>query len=674
MRAPSDWPLPGRLAGAPKTMYRYTGATDGIVVCMHRSSRAPAPCAKRVQAAVSNGMPSHTHSITHAKTPSNGGVARKAFENAIKSVRHTKTPSSPNEWLTRAHARVRAACVRCRQAQCTSARRTLSRHCARGERSAKWCASVVGTRGLPVRVRGPASGGSEGKAMAAAAAVRRCRGAAAVARPLAVARPRGAAAAARVRRAAVRAADEAKASSIARLDALLGKPEVAAPAAEPAQEQREAAEPAAEQDAAPVPPADVGALYASLGAACDAGDVSATRSAMAALSEAGVAGLYGSATGTLRRRTTSMADLSSVGIKQPESIATPEERDDQGFLTTVLLTCSVLAVAGGFLPGDWGFFVPYLTGAIVLVVLAVGSTAPGLMYAVVDNITGAAQRANEGPEGERTLRHEAAHMLVSYCLGTPVISYSLDLGAEHTDLAEASLDRPLALKLIDDAELDRLAVMAMAGVAAEVRARAARDRTLARARASECSRASKGRWCLSRLRALRAREAGCLAGGSSLGATGADLLHPAAPRRLCPGPRVRPGQGWHRRPLRPAAPDKPRAEWPQRRAAAEHRALGGQGGRPGAAAGGARLRRAARGHGARRERARVHPSHRGRAVGGARGGAGKKSTAMARFENHNRQPSIEAEPATGDVHSSHSLSRALDAARRRRRATWRATR
>eukprot|EP00793_Prasinoderma_coloniale_P002134 PRCOL_00002642-RA len=303
--------------------------------------------------------------------------------------------------------------------------------------------------------------------MAAAAAVRQCRGAAAVARPLAVARPCGAAAAARVRRTAVRAADEAKASSIARLDALLGKPEVAAPAAEPAQEQREAAEPAAEQDAAPVPPADVGALYASLGAACDAGDVSATRSAMAALSEAGVAGLYGSATGTLRRRTTSMADLSSVGIKQPESIATPEERDDQGFLTTVLLTCSVLAVAGGFLPGDWGFFVPYLTGAIVLVVLAVGSTAPGLMYAVVDNITGAAQRANEGPEGERTLRHEAAHMLVSYCLGTPVISYSLDLGAEHTDLAEASLDRPLALKLIDDAELDRLAVMAMAGVAAE---------------------------------------------------------------------------------------------------------------------------------------------------------------------------------------------------------------
>ena len=163
MRAPSDWPLPGRLAGAPKTMYRYTGATDGIVVCMHRSFRAPAPCAKRIQAAVSNGMPSHTHVITDAKTPSNGGVARKAFENAIKSVRHTKTPSSPNEWLTRAHARVRAACGRCRQAQCTSARRTLPRHCARGERSATWCASVVGTARTPRACARPGERGERGE-------------------------------------------------------------------------------------------------------------------------------------------------------------------------------------------------------------------------------------------------------------------------------------------------------------------------------------------------------------------------------------------------------------------------------------------------------------------------------------------------------------------------------
>jgi hypothetical protein len=41
--------------------------------------------------------------------------------------------------------------------------------------------------------------------------------------------------------------------------------------------------------------------------------------------------------------------------------------------------CSVAAVVLGQLPGDWGFFSAYLTGGIVLGVLAVGSTAPGLL-------------------------------------------------------------------------------------------------------------------------------------------------------------------------------------------------------------------------------------------------------------------------------------------------------
>ena len=54
-----------------------------------------------------------------------------------------------------------------------------------------------------------------------------------------------------------------------------------------------------------------------------------------------------------------------------------------------------------------GFFVPYLTGAIVLVVLAVGSTAPGLLQIVIGRF------AQVFPDyRERVLRHEAAHFLV----------------------------------------------------------------------------------------------------------------------------------------------------------------------------------------------------------------------------------------------------------------------
>lgn len=283
-----------------------------------------------------------------------------------------------------------------------------------------------------------------------AAALRSGHGAARRARPLRL-------------RAAVHASDDAgKADSLSRLDALLGKPAAPAVPAPAAPSQEEAPVVVREVD-----PAEVSSLYARLSGACSEANGEGALAAVEALSEAGAAPRFASLKSSLRRRGCSLRDLKMAGIKQPESIGTPEERDDQGFLTTVLLVCSVIAVAAGFLPGDWGFFVPYLVGGVVLVVLAVGSTAPGLLYAVVDNVTGAAQRAGEGPGGERTLKHEAGHFLVCYMLGTPAVGYSQDMGEEHTDLAEASLGRPLGLKLLDDAEIDRLAVISMAGVAAE---------------------------------------------------------------------------------------------------------------------------------------------------------------------------------------------------------------
>lgn len=60
---------------------------------------------------------------------------------------------------------------------------------------------------------------------------------------------------------------------------------------------------------------------------------------------------------------------------------------------------------------------PYLTGAVVLVVLAVGSTAPGLLAFVIGRF------AQVFPDyRERVLRHEAAHFLVSIvCDGNHVI-------------------------------------------------------------------------------------------------------------------------------------------------------------------------------------------------------------------------------------------------------------
>jgi hypothetical protein len=158
-----------------------------------------------------------------------------------------------------------------------------------------------------------------------------------------------------------------------------------------------------------------------------------------------------------------LGELRQVGVKQPDAIGVPSVRNDAAFLATVVGTTSVLALVLGQLPGDWGFFGMYLSGGISIAVLAVGSVAPGLLQLPINAFS------NVFPDyRDRVLRHEAAHFLVGYLLGVPVVGYSLDLGKEHTDFLEARLERKIvgAQRLSDD-EIDALAVVAMAGVAAE---------------------------------------------------------------------------------------------------------------------------------------------------------------------------------------------------------------
>ena len=165
------------------------------------------------------------------------------------------------------------------------------------------------------------------------------------------------------------------------------------------------------------------------------------------------------------RRNVGLGELRMVGVKSPESLSSVSVRNDAAFLFSVVASTSVLAVLAGQLPGDWGFFTSYFVGGISFVVLAIGSVNPGLLQVAIDSF------GQIFPDyRNRVIGHEAAHILMAYLLRVPLAGYSLMVGKEHTDLAEAALQRRLIERQLEPEEVDRLSVIAMAGATSEAMA------------------------------------------------------------------------------------------------------------------------------------------------------------------------------------------------------------
>lgn len=203
------------------------------------------------------------------------------------------------------------------------------------------------------------------------------------------------------------------------------------------------------------------ATLPSLSKATESKDADAVRSVLDELKRAGTAKQWDSLS-SISRRTTFIRELTTLGIKNAENLAIPSVRNDAAFLASVVGTTSILAVIAGQLPGDWGFFVPYLIGSVSLVVLAVGSVAPGLLQAAISSFSSVYPDYQE-----RILSHEAAHFLVAYLVGLPIVGYSIDIGKEHVNLLDEKLQERIYSGSFDARELDKLAVVSMAGLAAE---------------------------------------------------------------------------------------------------------------------------------------------------------------------------------------------------------------
>jgi len=109
-------------------------------------------------------------------------------------------------------------------------------------------------------------------------------------------------------------------------------------------------------------------------------------------------------------------------------------------------------------PPPQGFFGQYLSGSMILVVMGIGSTAPGILQVAID------QFSQVFPDyKQRVTQHEAAHFLVGYLLGVPVTNYSVAMTKEHVEFAEVKLQARIFTKDLTEDEVSALAAVAVAG-------------------------------------------------------------------------------------------------------------------------------------------------------------------------------------------------------------------
>ncbi|CAM9620294.1 unnamed protein product [Ectocarpus sp. 4 AP-2014] len=119
---------------------------------------------------------------------------------------------------------------------------------------------------------------------------------------------------------------------------------------------------------------------------------------------------------------------------------------------------------GAAIGGNVGASFTYFFALLPIVFLGIGSTAPGVITAVINNV----RRKSQDDYEERRVRHEAAHFLSGYLCGLPIKSYKADGGTtlvEFYDSAEGDMSGR-AMKFTPG-EVDQVSIVAMSGAVGE---------------------------------------------------------------------------------------------------------------------------------------------------------------------------------------------------------------
>jgi hypothetical protein len=136
-------------------------------------------------------------------------------------------------------------------------------------------------------------------------------------------------------------------------------------------------------------------------------------SALSGLKDQGVLSKYGSASATGFRRYTADTFQQQTGFAAQE-IESGGQGDDLKVALGVVLAVSTLAVFGALgIGGTVGTTLVYLALLVPITFLGIGSAAPGVISVFIVLFL----NLLDGRANERKITHEAARLLVGYCLG-----------------------------------------------------------------------------------------------------------------------------------------------------------------------------------------------------------------------------------------------------------------
>jgi len=193
------------------------------------------------------------------------------------------------------------------------------------------------------------------------------------------------------------------------------------------------------------------------------------------LKEGGEAPLWNSM--KLAPRPVSLRELSQTTKLDEKTLdPTAEEFSLEDILNTfgaVIIGCTVgsiaWAVGSDALGLDAGlrFAGTYLFAGVPIGILAIGSTAPGLLFAPIEAYRAATASAEEKRvRGQRVCKHEASHLLCAYVLGLPIQEVAVDpKGPRVVVYDEEAAQRPG--QLVGASQVNSLAVVALSGLMAE---------------------------------------------------------------------------------------------------------------------------------------------------------------------------------------------------------------